>query len=159
MNWVFPKDKEINHEMSKTDQVGFFSYVKRLVTCVKALLQCRPIDYFFVMEGFWARLRGPNFPSPRVTMLALRLDCSTAALTTKNFLSILRLVELRMLDFSDRTRIINDVWLIIQGTFILYVCNIRPMNYPTEQFPVLKPPNPSIASLILCSSEALMNIF
>ena len=38
-------------------------------------------------------------------MLALRLDCSTAALTTpQTVLSIWKLVELKMLDFSDRTR-------------------------------------------------------
>ena len=37
-------------------------------------------------------------------MLALRLDCSTAALTTpQKLLSISRLVELKMLDFSDCT--------------------------------------------------------
>ena len=39
-------------------------------------------------------------------MLALRLeDCSTAALTThQKVLPIGKLVELKMLDFSDRTR-------------------------------------------------------
>ena len=38
-------------------------------------------------------------------MLALRLDCSTAALTTtQKVLPIWKLVELKMLDFSDRTR-------------------------------------------------------
>ena len=38
-------------------------------------------------------------------MLALRLDCSTAALTTpQTVLSIRKLVELKMLDFNDRTR-------------------------------------------------------
>ena len=38
-------------------------------------------------------------------MLALRLDCSTAALNTpQKVLPIQKLVELKMLDFSDRTR-------------------------------------------------------
>ena len=38
-------------------------------------------------------------------MLALRLDCSTAALTTpQKVLPILILVELSMLDFSYRTK-------------------------------------------------------
>ena len=38
-------------------------------------------------------------------MLAFRLDCSTAALATpKKVLSILKLVELKILDFSNQTR-------------------------------------------------------
>ena len=37
---------------------------------------------FFGLEGFWGKPQGPNFPSPQATMLALRLNCSTAALTT-----------------------------------------------------------------------------
>ena len=38
-------------------------------------------------------------------MLALRLDCSTAGLTTpQKVLPTCRLVELKMLDFSDRPR-------------------------------------------------------
>ena len=38
-------------------------------------------------------------------MLALRLDCSTAALTTpQKVLPIRKLVELKMLEFSDSTR-------------------------------------------------------
>ena len=38
-------------------------------------------------------------------MLALRLDCSTAALATpQKVLPIGKLVELKMLDFSDHTR-------------------------------------------------------
>ena len=38
-------------------------------------------------------------------MLALRLDCSTAALTThQKVLPIWKVVELKMLDFSDRRR-------------------------------------------------------
>ena len=36
-------------------------------------------------------------------MLALRLDCFTAALTTQKVLSIWRPVELKMPDLSDRT--------------------------------------------------------
>ena len=39
--------------------------------------------HFFYLEGFWGQPHGPNFPSPRATMLlALRQDCSTAAITT-----------------------------------------------------------------------------
>ena len=54
---------------------------------------------------FWGGPQGPNFLSPRATMLALRLDCSTAALITpQKVLSIRRLVELKMLDFSDCLR-------------------------------------------------------
>ena len=61
--------------------------------------------HFFGLEGYWGQPQGPNFPSPRATMLALHLDCSTAALTTpQKVLSILRLVELKMLDFRDRKR-------------------------------------------------------
>ena len=37
--------------------------------------------FFFGLEGFWGQPQGPNFPSPWATMLASRLDCSTAALT------------------------------------------------------------------------------
>ena len=38
-------------------------------------------------------------------MLALRLDCSTEALTTpQKVLSLRKLVEFKMLDFSDQTR-------------------------------------------------------
>ena len=60
---------------------------------------------FFGLKGFWGQPQGPNFPFPWATMLALRLDCSTAALTiSQKVLSIRRLVELKMLDFSDRTR-------------------------------------------------------
>ena len=60
---------------------------------------------FFGLEGSWAQPQGPNFPSPWATMLALRLDCSKAAITTpQKVLPIWKLVELKMLDFSDRTR-------------------------------------------------------
>ena len=34
------------------------------------------------LEVFWGQSQGPNFLSPQATMLALRQDCSTAALTT-----------------------------------------------------------------------------
>ena len=37
---------------------------------------------FFGLDGFWGQPQGPNFPSPWATMLALCLDCSSAALTT-----------------------------------------------------------------------------
>ena len=63
------------------------------------------INCHLVLEGSWGQPQGPNFPSPWATMLALRLDCSTAALTTpQTVLSIWKLVELKRLDFSDRTR-------------------------------------------------------
>ena len=64
-----------------------------------------PFFIFFGLEGSWGQPQGPNFPSPWATMLALRLDCSTTALTTpQKVLSLWRLIELKKLDFSDRTR-------------------------------------------------------
>ena len=64
-----------------------------------------PGGFFFGLEGSWGQPQGPNFPPPWATMLALRLDCSTAALTTpQKALPIWKLVELKMLDFSDHTR-------------------------------------------------------
>ena len=55
--------------------------------------------------GFLGQPLGPNIPSPWETMLALLLDWSTAALTTpQKVLPIWKLDELKMLDFSDRTR-------------------------------------------------------
>ena len=63
------------------------------------------IFFFFWLEGIWHQPQGLNFPFPRATMLAICLDCSTAAFTTpQKVLSIRRLVELMMLDFSDCTR-------------------------------------------------------
>ena len=61
---------------------------------------------FFGLGGFWGQPLGPNFRSPWATMLALRLDCSsTAALTThQKVLPIWKLIELKMLDFSDCSR-------------------------------------------------------
>ena len=59
----------------------------------------------FGLEGFWGQPQGPNFPFPCATKLASRVDCSTAALTTpQKVLSICKLVELKMLDFSYRTK-------------------------------------------------------
>ena len=43
---------------------------------------CLFFCFVFGLEGSWGQPQGPNFPSPGATMLALRLDCSTAALTT-----------------------------------------------------------------------------
>ena len=66
-----------------------------------------PLRIFFVCVslGFWGQPQGPNFPSPWATILASRLDCSTAALTTPQKVSSnWELVELKMLDFSDHTR-------------------------------------------------------
>ena len=61
--------------------------------------------FFLVWRDTGVSLKGPNFPTPRAAKLGLRLDCSTAVLTTpQKVLSIWRLVELKMLDFSDRTR-------------------------------------------------------
>ena len=51
--------------------------------------------FFFGLEGFWGQPQWPNFPSPWATMLALRLDCSTAALPTpQKVLPIWELVKL-----------------------------------------------------------------
>ena len=62
-------------------------------------------DFFFGLEGSWGQPQGPNFPSPWAAMLALRLDCSIAALPTpQKVLPIWRLVELKMLDFSGLKR-------------------------------------------------------
>ena len=59
----------------------------------------------FGYEGFRGQLLGPNFPSPWPTMLALHIHYSTAALTTpQKVLPIWKLLELMMIDFSDRTR-------------------------------------------------------
>ena len=64
------------------------------------------IGFFLVVflgGGIPGLASGPNFPSPRVTILALRLDCSTAALTQKVF-SDCKLFVPKMLGFSDPTR-------------------------------------------------------
>ena len=48
---------------------------------------------------------GPNSLSPLATMLVLPLDCSTVAPTTpQKVLPIWKMVELKIADFSDRTR-------------------------------------------------------
>ena len=61
--------------------------------------------FFFCLEGSWGQPEGSNFPSPWASMLALRLECSTAALTTpRKVVPIRKLVELKMLDFRDRMR-------------------------------------------------------
>ena len=56
----------------------------------------------FGLEEFWAQPQGPNFPFPQATMSALRLDSSTAALSTPQKDG--RLVKLKILDFSDCKR-------------------------------------------------------
>ena len=53
---------------------------------------------FFSLDGFRGQPQGSNFPPPRATMLALHLDCSTAALTAPQ--KIWRLVELKILQWS-----------------------------------------------------------
>ena len=64
------------------------------------------IMLFFVgLEGFWGQPPESNFPPSWATLLALCLNCSTAALTTpQKVLPIWKLVELKMLDFCDCTR-------------------------------------------------------
>ena len=77
-----------------------------LFMCVK--LQCNIFSktvFFSGLEGFWGQPLGPNFPPPWAILLALYLDCSTVALPTlRKVLPIWELVELKMLDFSDRMR-------------------------------------------------------
>ena len=59
--------------------------------------------HFLVWRDTGVILKGRISRLP--TMLALRLDCSTGALTAPQKVSPMwRLVELKMLDFSDRTR-------------------------------------------------------
>ena len=73
------------------------------------LLAFKP--FFVWLVGSWGHPQGPNFPSPWATILALRLDCSTTALTTHHkVLPIWKLVELKMLDFSDGTRTGISIW-------------------------------------------------
>ena len=93
--------------------------------------QLRLLFLFFGLEGFWGQPLGPNFPSPGATMLALRLDCSTAALTTpQKVLPILKLVELQMLDFSDCTA---------KSAFsFVFVPNLQDNFYGKSSFPVSK---------------------
>ena len=63
------------------------------------------IYHFYGLEGSWGQPLGPNFPSAGATMLAVRLYCTTAGLITpQKVLPIWKLVELKMLDFSDRMR-------------------------------------------------------
>ena len=60
---------------------------------------------FLVRRDSGVSLKGGNIPSTWATMLALHLDCSTAALTAhQKVLSIWKPVELKMPDFSDRRR-------------------------------------------------------
>ena len=60
---------------------------------------------FFIWRDSGVSLKGQISRLPKATMMALRLDCSTAALTTpQKVLPIWRLVELKMLDFRDHTR-------------------------------------------------------
>ena len=74
------------------------------------------------LKGFWGQPLGPNFPSPWATMLALRLDCSTAALTTpQKVLPFWKLVELKMLDFSGRTRTGISILTSAADYYILYI--------------------------------------
>ena len=68
-------------------------------------MHLRDLYILFVERDPGVSLKGRISPLPEATMLALRLDCSTAALTTpQKVLSIWRLVELTLIDFNDRTR-------------------------------------------------------
>ena len=88
----------------KLVELKMLDFIDRTRTGISILRSA--VDLFiFGLEGPWGQPQGPNFPSPWATMLALRLDCSTAALTIpQKVLSLWRLVELKMLDFSDHTR-------------------------------------------------------
>ena len=87
----------------KTKQVGLTRAM--LIFCVSP----STLHFFFSLEGFRGQPQGPNFPSSWATMLALRLDCPSATLTTtQKFLSLWSLVELKMIVFSDPTGSIID---------------------------------------------------
>ena len=81
--------------------------------------------FLFGLVASWGQSHGPKVQSPRAAMLVLRPDCSpdcsTAALTTpQKILSISRLVELKMLDFSDRSRtgisILTSAVFVVRGS-------------------------------------------
>ena len=78
--------------------------------------------------GILESASGPNFPSAWATMLALHLDCSTAALTTpQKVLFNYKLVELRMLDFNSHTRLSSpwnqSIWCH-RTQILAYFCSI-----------------------------------
>ena len=69
---------------------------------------------------------------PEQPFWALRLDCSTAALQTpQEVLSIQKLVELKILDFKDRTRTgisISDSFVVICVEYV----NLQLTNGPID---------------------------
>ena len=69
------------------------------------LLHSSVVLFLFFLRDSGSAL-GLHFPFPRATMLALHLDCATAALTThQRFYPGEKLVDFKTLDFNDRTAI------------------------------------------------------
>ena len=92
---------------------------------------CHFFVCFFGLEGSWGQPLGPNIPSPWATMLALHLDCSTTALTTpQKVLPIWKLVDLKILDYSDRMRTCISILTSAadQEALPCYVLNSIPVN-------------------------------
>ena len=78
--------------------------------------------FFFGLEGSWGQPQWPNSPPNLETTLALCLYCSTAALTTpQKVFAIWRLVELKMLDFSDHTRTGISILTSAADTYTLFL--------------------------------------
>ena len=95
------------------------------------------IDSWFFLGFEWrdsrVSLQVLNFLSPRRTVLVLRFDCSKAELTNRQRdLSIWKLVELKMLDFSDckRTGISILTWTTDKLVSIcqLFLSKVRPRD-------------------------------
>ena len=96
--------------------------------------------FFFGLERSWGQPQGPNFPSPWATMLALRLDCFTAALTTpQKILPIWKLVDLKMLDFSDRTR--TGISILTSAAELTKKTILAIFFYPLDAGPIQRPLN------------------
>ena len=115
--WEGCKDGECSgkrlywNRVSNNDRFVYQDWMKGGISCPRRFTTKNRLcavfkkGTFFGLEGFWSQPQGPNFPSPQATMLALRLDCSRSALVTpQRVLSFWRLVELKMLDVSDRTK-------------------------------------------------------
>ena len=75
---------EIEGEKEKWVQFqAFFLLVKSFnFSYNRIFIRVLQAGYFFFLEGFWGQPQGPSLPSPKATMMALRLDYSTAALAT-----------------------------------------------------------------------------
>ena len=54
-------------------------FARKLMDILYSCIWQNKWHFYFLV---WSQPLGPNFPSPWATILALRLDCSTAALTT-----------------------------------------------------------------------------